>query len=437
MATPIVTGQTGTTSQEYDPLLYSTMTDVLNAARNEANVPYAAYSGQRVAGFTPDELNSFGAIRGLQGINQGLYNQATNMTSQAANSLGSLSSMDRLTPDMLQGYMNPYISSVVDSTTNNALRNAQLERNRLRSSAGMAGAFGGDRLAIAEQELLSNTNRNINDTVGNLMNQGYSQALGQFNTDRQYGLDRLNPVLKFGSQLAGLADQNQAYRLKDAEALNNVGNINRNMAQTSLDTAYQDWANQRDYNKGQINYLSSVLNGTNLNNFSTGQSTVTQDQYPKPSQFNSILGGLSTGLGFLANSGFLGNNSGGQSQGWGINMARGGLVDVQKYAKGGEVETRGGYYKRRIGDYIDAIGETDFGQAIYDSPLGYVTSPVTKMTEGLYSWLNEPAFPQEQAAPAAEQATPMDSAPSQLIAEPITDSSFQEAVNANDVLVPP
>lgn len=337
-----IIGQTGSTTTSYDPLMYSTLTDLLTAARNEANVPYAAYNGQRIASFTPEEQQAFSAIQGLQGVNQGMYNQGASLLNQGAAGLSGLSSMNTMTPDMLQGYMNPYIQNVVDSTTANALRNAQLERNKLRSQAGLTGAFGGDRMAIAEQELNSNTNRNINDSVSQLLSSGYNTALDQFNKDRQYGLDSLKPYLEYGSAYSNMADQNQAYRLKDAEALNNVGNIKRDMAQSSLDTAYQDWANARDYNKGQINYLSSVLNGTNLNNFASGQSTVTNNQYPKASTFNSILGGLSTGLGFLSNSGFLGSNT--------KTKARGGLVELEGYAEGGRV-TR----KRKVEDLSEGF----------------------------------------------------------------------------------
>lgn len=339
MATVIPTGSTGSSSTTYDPLLYGTLTDVLNAARTEANVPYEAYQGQRIANFTPEELQAFQQTRDLQGINQPMYDQSNALMQQGINNLGNLANFNSFTPSLASEYMNPYIQQVVQNTTNEALRSNQIQQNQLRNQAGNVGAFGGSRMAIAEQELANNTQRNLNNTVSDLYSQGYDKALSQFNADRQYGLDSLTPYLQYSNQLAGLADQNQAYRLKDTEALNNVGNARRNMAQTALDTAYQDWAAQKDYNKGQINYLSSVLQGANLNNYATGQSTNTQTIYPKASTFNSILGGLSTGLGFLSNAGFFGNKSSGGSNTLAsiLGFAEGGLV--KGYAGGGGVQS--------------------------------------------------------------------------------------------------
>ena len=328
---PTATGANSTSSSSYDTYLQGLLYDTLGAAKSEANAPYTAYTGQRVAGFTPDELQSFQQTRNLQGSQQGLYDQAGTALNQGMQGLQALGNMpSTFGTDQLNQYMNPYIQGVVNTTTDQAMRTNQQELNRLRGSAGLAGAFGGSRQAIAEQELFGNTQRNLNSTVADLYSSGYGQAVDQFNKDRQFGIDRLQPNLQYAQGLSGLGDANQAYKLKDTEALYNSGNIQRNLAQTGLDTAYQDFTNQRDYNKGQIGFLSNLVNGADMSKYQTGQTTTQANTYPQQSTLNSILGGLSTGLGFLSNTGIFNSNK----------KAEGGLV--KGYAEGGRVVTNPG-----------------------------------------------------------------------------------------------
>lgn len=348
------TGSTGSSSTSYNTYLTGTLYDTLAAAKNEANIPYQAYTGQRIAGFTPEELQSFQQTRDLQGAGQPLYNQANDVLQQGVQGLSNLGQMpSTFGVDQLNQYMNPYIQGVVNNTTDEALRTSQQELNRLRGNAGLSGAFGGSRQAIAEQELFGNTQRNLNSTIADLYNSGYTQSLDQFNKDRQFGIDRLQPYQQYASSLSGLADNNQAYKLKDTEALYNSGNIQRNLAQTGLDTAYQDWTNQRDYNKGQIGFLSNLVNGVDMSEYATGQTTSQSNTYPSSNTTSSILGGLSTGLGFLSNSGILDGIFGKSGK---TTYAEGGLV--KGYASGGNVN-RGRVRNPGRATYEDPSYETD------------------------------------------------------------------------------
>ena len=50
------------------------------------------------------------------------------------------------------------------------------------------GAWGGDRSAIAQAELANQQHLAQAPTIAGLENQGYSQALGEFNTQQQAGV---------------------------------------------------------------------------------------------------------------------------------------------------------------------------------------------------------------------------------------------------------
>lgn len=392
---------TQTNSNQYDPALMGTLTDIINSARTQANTPYQAYPGQRYAQQTPEELQANQAVRDNFLSTQPMYQQSQGLINQGTGQLNNLTqNMGQWNPQQASQYMNPYISNVVQAQTNNMLNNANIERNRIRANAAQSGAFGGGRQFVAEQQMGDDLNRRLDDSTSNLLMQGYNTAFDQFNKDRQFGLEGVKQYGAQGDLLSGLAGARNNAFYTDVNNLNTVGQGNRDIAQANLDYDFSNFQNQRDYGKNQLSWISGLLNGTNLNQFQTGSTQTNRTQLPASK--NSFTSDLMTGLGYAAN---LANTDIGKSIGSWISglFANGGYVQKydatpeRRYAKGGEVkgyaqggETRGGRLKRRASDYLEAIGNTDFGQVFYDSPFGYITNPLQKTTEGLYSYLNQP-----------------------------------------------
>jgi hypothetical protein len=93
---------------------------------------------------------------------------------------------------------------------------------------------------------------------------------------------------------AGLDPQIFAQAAQQAEALEGLGLTRQRMDQANLDLAYQDFINQRDYEKQMINYLSGILRGVPV----TPQSEVVEYQ-PPPSFGGQLLGAGVTGAGLL------------------------------------------------------------------------------------------------------------------------------------------
>lgn len=206
-------GQTSTvTSNSQPPAPFqNALLGVGQKAQNDASVPFQPYTGQLVAGLSPDQQQGISTIQGTQGIAapyinaaaqeignstaplaptiapytgaaSGLFGQAgsTNLTGAVApgvsNANGLFNSSANLTPQEIQSFESPYTNQVVNATQaefNN--QNAQQQAG-ISGNAISQGAFGGDREAVAHgitagQEQLAQA-----PVIAGLENQGYTQA---------------------------------------------------------------------------------------------------------------------------------------------------------------------------------------------------------------------------------------------------------------------
>ena len=82
-------------------------------------------------------------------------------------------------PQSYQSFMDPYTDSVVRQAEDDAFRNYDRQAGQITARAVGSGAFGGDREAIARQELGRNTMDQLSRTTGQLRSQGYQQAQQQ------------------------------------------------------------------------------------------------------------------------------------------------------------------------------------------------------------------------------------------------------------------
>lgn len=326
---------TTTQTTQYDPLLMGTLTDVLNAARREVNRPYQAYQDPRFASMTPDELRANQSVRDTYMGTQPIYNEAVQTMGAGTQLLNrTVGNAATWTPQAAQQYMNPYISNVVDAQTRNMLNNTAIERNRLRANAAGAGAFGGGRQFVAEQQLFDDQNRRLDETTSDLLMRGYDNAFDQFSKDRAFALDANAAYGTNAGRMADLATSQQNARNADIDKLSQVGTNLRDFAQRGLDYDYSNFVNQRDYNKNQIGWLSDMLNGASISNFQTG-STTTNSTASRPTGSN-LTSQILTGLGAFGN--FAQSDLGKSAGSWisSLFKANGGLVS--KYAEGGQVK---------------------------------------------------------------------------------------------------
>ena len=216
--------------------------DVLSkgAALTDINQnPYQQYGGNRIAGFSPMQMQSFQGAANMNAGPQGFQEQVGQ-------------------------YMSPYMQNVVDVEKRGAIRDYQVGNTMQQAQATQAGAFGGGREAIQRAE----RERGLMGTLGGIQARGsqaaYDQAANQFRQGISQGMD----INKLQSAYGGQMQQ---------------------QAQRPLDMAYQDFQNQQNYPYKQLGFMSDLVRGMPL-----GQKS-TSSVYEAPGSMMGQLGGLGIG----------------------------------------------------------------------------------------------------------------------------------------------
>ena len=201
--------------------------------------PYQQYGGNRIAGFSPLQMQSF---QGAANMNAG----------------------PRGFQEQVGQYMSPYMQNVVDVEKRGAIRDYQIGNTMQQAQATQAGAFGGGREAIQRAE----RERGLMGTLGGIQSRGaqaaYDQAANQFRQGIQQGV----AVNQLQNQYGGQMQQ---------------------QAQRPLDMAYQDFLNQQNYPYKQLGFMSDLIRGMPL-----GQKS-TSSLYEAPGSTIGQLAGLGMG----------------------------------------------------------------------------------------------------------------------------------------------
>lgn len=298
---------------------------MLGKSQAIANDPYQAYGGQRIADFNGYQNQAFNQTAANQGSWQPQVNQAgqsigqANFDPQQVNNTYQAQNYNPNTwidPGVQQSYMDPYQQNVTDITKREATRDYNVQQNTRDAQANAAGAFGGYRQGVVEAEANRNLNQNLTDIQTRGQQAAYQTGLGAYNQDRasmmqgnqlnnqfgqaqsqlgmqaagannQYGLQAGQLDLSRGQAQAGLGQLTQQLGQNDVNSLFQIGNMQQGQNQAGLDMAYQDFINQRDYNRQNLNWQSGILRGTPVTANSNVQSTQTQ---PAPNQLSQIAG---------------------------------------------------------------------------------------------------------------------------------------------------
>lgn len=299
---------------------------------------YIPYTGARTAEFNPAQTQAFQNIAGLQAPGQfGQAGEAVTGAQQfgTAGALGAMGYQSgQFGSQQAQQYMSPYQQAVTDIAKREAATEAQRLNTELGSKAAKAGAFGGSRFGIEQALLGSKLAQNLSDIQVKGSQAAFENAQQQFERDRaarlagaKFGLEGAqfgaDVGLKSASQLQNLGTAEQEANLKRISAQQAAGAQQQALEQQKLDQAYQQFQEQRDWEKNQLGFLSGLIRGTP---FSTSQlQTTSAPGATTASQLASI------GLGAYGLSSLLGKKDGGA-----IKMADGG--SVEGYAYGGGIE---------------------------------------------------------------------------------------------------
>ena len=151
--------------------------------------------------------------------------------SQAAGGLGSL-----VGPDAYQQFMSPYQQEVMDTTLSEFDRQQTINQTGLRDSAIQAGAFGGARQGIMQQEFMNQGALNRAQLQAGMLNDAFMQAQQAAGTDlaARQGLGQYQQALgqaDQGFEQAKLDATTLANREKEFEEFTRLGLVGQQLAQ--------------------------------------------------------------------------------------------------------------------------------------------------------------------------------------------------------------
>lgn len=320
---------------------------------------YIPYQGERVAGLTPQQMAVYGELGGMGTPGEFAQAGQTLTGAEQFGAAGALQAMgygsQNITPEQLQyfqmqqpdtfgsaqaqQYMSPYQQAVTDIAKREALSEAQMMNRDLAGKAAKAGAFGGSRFGIEQALLGSKLATNLTDIQTKGLQSAYENAQQQFERDRaanmmagqqnlqaalgvqslgaQQSLEaqRLNEAnrqaaanlnlqgatfgantgLQAAQQRSALGTATQAADLQRLAAQEAAGKAQQDQQQAELNTAYNQWLEQRDWEKNQLGFLSGLIRGTPFSTSQTGTTTA-----PAPSTTSQLAGLGIAGVG-LAN----------------------------------------------------------------------------------------------------------------------------------------
>ena len=318
---------TQTVIQDVAPWAREAAKETLAKGMELTNKGYEAYGGERLAGYDPMQEQSYQGAAGMGTASQ--LDDATRMAMQSGNynpaDFQNQYSVQggRFDADAAQRYMSPYMEAALEPQLRSATRDAQMAQMADQAAAVGRGAFGGSRTAIGlgmrEQGLMQN--------LGDIRAKGYQtafeQAANQFQQDQarrvqeaqlraQFGLSAdqaREQSRQFGSQ-AGLSaaaqlgqlGQTQFQQGMDINKLRNTYGAQRQAQdQRAKDLAYQNFADQKNFDFEQIMRRADLLNRT-----PTGSSSTTS-MYKAGPGFGQQLAAAGTAAAgvsqFMANGG--------------------------------------------------------------------------------------------------------------------------------------
>lgn len=181
--------------------------------------------------------------QGLGDIQQGI--------NTLGGALGAPSGLDAASPylqgaagstaNAYQQYINPYQSQVIDEIQRRGNENIQANVKNITDRFIGGGGFGGSRMGSSLANAIRAGQQDISGQVGNVLSQGYGQALGAAGTDlsrlaqlgstagalQQAGIgQQLQGAGQYGTlggQLAGLQQADLARQLQAGQALGGIG----------------------------------------------------------------------------------------------------------------------------------------------------------------------------------------------------------------------
>tara|TARA_R100000900_G_scaffold6172_1_gene6531 strand:+ start:325 stop:1560 length:1236 start_codon:yes stop_codon:yes gene_type:complete len=338
-----------TTTTTTDPAQMQMYQDLYGKAKGIAQQPFVPFTGSRVAGFNPDQLQGFDATRNIFGQSmqfdprQGLNNLANMSAPTVSPVTGSATDINRgdirdirpqsLLSTDLNAYQNPFQSQVIDNTLGDLNRARQMQIQSDQDAAIGRGAFGGSRSALLEAE----TNRNFADRAGNiaanLRSQGFDRATGLAGQDigrdfsaqqtmadadrqvamanagygNQFGMANMDAQNRAAFMQPGLDMQNRQFQAgllgnqlsdqyRNLGLLSGIGGQQQGLQQRGMDAGYNEFLRAINYGPQQLGLLAQGVSA-----LPTNQGSQTSSYKPGTfEQIGNAAGTIGTVMGLFS-----------------------------------------------------------------------------------------------------------------------------------------
>lgn len=258
-----------TDSSQLPEYLQMAGANLVGAAQDVAQEDYIPYTDPRLAGLNQTQLNAMLQSQGMAGISTLQANQAQ----QAA-----VGATGGPTQAQITGYMNPYMTQVADFAAQKMRDQSAIEQQGLAAQAAQSGGLDSTRFAIQEAERKKNLTEGIGSLYAKAQADAYTQGLDTAKFAQEQGL-------KGAIGQGTLAAQQQNLGFADVQNQLGIGQLMRDDQQRALDIAYQNFLEEREYPKSQLNFLAGIMN---MDPNKAGR--VEQTMVQQPSFFQQALG---------------------------------------------------------------------------------------------------------------------------------------------------
>jgi Chaperone of endosialidase len=251
------TTSTQTMTPTPNPAVANAATQNLTAAQNLQTAGFAPYTGQQVAGFSPQQASSFelanmlaaAGVPNVSGINTAIGNAAA---------VGPQS----VTPSTISSAMSPYMNAYVGQALapQIAAQNAQFAQQdqNLNAQATSSGAFGDARAGIQAANLTQQQNLASQGLIGNAYTSAFNTAIGAGAQDVANSLQAQTTNANLANQyaqqqlgVAGAGEQAGTYQVGTGTNLatlqNTMGQQQTAQQQAQLNAAYNQWLMAQQY----------------------------------------------------------------------------------------------------------------------------------------------------------------------------------------------
>jgi len=252
-----------TTTAEVPDYLKDLYTEASTRGLEAADIPFQPYTGEMVAGFTPDQMQAMQATRGLFGQAMDL-DPRSNLAALARQGTPTVQAASLLDTDIAR-YQDPYTEQVLEPALADIQRRQDMAQQQAQSRAIRAGAFGGSRSALIESEATRPFAEEAAQTIAGLRSRGFGQALNMAEADaarrQQAALGQANLELRARQQQAGLLGGELGEQYRTLGLLSGIGGQQQALEQARLQAQRGEFERELGFPAYQLGLLNTAAGG--------------------------------------------------------------------------------------------------------------------------------------------------------------------------------